>query len=99
MRRRRIARAENHTRLVGAATKVDIRQPNPSGADRAEATARNAIGERESGTEAVKGGRGLSRGALKEQTRDRNPLAWATTQNNLGGRSGVSGRTRMQTFA
>ena len=43
------------------------------------------LGERESGPERLEQAIAAYTGALKEYTRERVPLQWATTQNNLGG--------------
>ena len=43
------------------------------------------LGERESGTTRLEEAVAAYRDALKEWTRERVPLQWATTQNNLGG--------------
>ncbi len=43
-----------------------------------------ALGERESGTARLEEAVAAYRAALKEYTRERVPLDWATTQNNLG---------------
>ena len=43
-----------------------------------------ALGERESGTARLEEAVAAYREALKERTRERVPLDWATTQNNLG---------------
>ncbi len=43
-----------------------------------------ALGERESGTARLDEAVAAYREALKEWTRERVPLDWATTQNNLG---------------
>jgi len=42
------------------------------------------LGERESGTEKLEEAVAAYREALKERTRERVPLDWAMTQNNLG---------------
>ena len=42
------------------------------------------LGERESGTAQLEEAVAAYREALKEWTRERVPLEWATTQNNLG---------------
>ena len=42
------------------------------------------LGERESGTARLEEAVAAYRDALKERTRERVPLDWATTQNNLG---------------
>ncbi len=43
-----------------------------------------ALGERESGTARLEEAVAAYRAALEERTRERVPLDWATTQNNLG---------------
>jgi len=43
----------------------------------------SSLGERESGTARLEEAVSAYREALKERTRERVPLAWATTQNNL----------------
>ena len=43
-----------------------------------------ALGERESGTVRLEEAIAAYRAALDERTRDRVPLDWAATQNNLG---------------
>jgi hypothetical protein len=45
---------------------------------------RVSVGERESGTAKLEEAIATFREALKEQTRERMPLDWAVTQNNLG---------------
>ena len=47
-------------------------------------TALRALGERESGTARLEEAVAAYREALKERTRERVPLEWAGTQNNLG---------------
>jgi hypothetical protein len=42
------------------------------------------LGERESGTARLEAAVAAYRAALQERTRERVPLAWAMTQNNLG---------------
>jgi hypothetical protein len=42
------------------------------------------LGERKSGTERLAEAVSACRAALEERTRERVPLDWATTQNNLG---------------
>jgi hypothetical protein len=42
------------------------------------------LGSRESGTARLEEAVAAYRAALEEMTRDRVPLDWATTQNNLG---------------
>ncbi len=44
----------------------------------------STLGERESGTARLEEAVAAYRAALKERTRDRVPLDWAMTQNNLG---------------
>ncbi len=44
----------------------------------------SALGERESGTAGLEEAVSAYRAALLERTRERVPLDWATTQNNLG---------------
>ncbi len=43
-----------------------------------------SLGERESGTAKLEEAVAAYREALKERTRERAPLQWAMTQNNLG---------------
>ena len=43
-----------------------------------------ALGERESGTARLEEAVAAYRAALEERTRERVPLDWAATQNNLG---------------
>jgi hypothetical protein len=47
-------------------------------------SALGTLGKRESGTARLEEAISAFREALKEFTRERGPLAWATTQNNLG---------------
>ena len=53
-------------------------------AETISATALETLGERESGTERLEEAVAAYREALKEWTRERVPLDWAATQNNLG---------------
>ena len=53
-------------------------------AERISAMRSQALGERESGTGKLEEAVAAYREALKEWTRERVPLDWATTQNNLG---------------
>ena len=65
-------------------------------------TALWSLGERESGTERLEQAVAAYQAALEERTRERVPLDWATTQNNLGnalggwasGRAAPSGSSR-----
>ena len=52
------------------------------------------LGERESGTAKLEEAVAAYREALKERTRERVPLDWATTQNNLGNALRRSGNAR-----
>lgn len=47
-------------------------------------SALKTLGERESGTARLEKAVAAFRGALEERTRERVPLDWAATQNNLG---------------
>src|SRR5215213_6794316 len=59
--------------------------PDPDGVGgSAAAPMIRAPGERESGTERLEEAIAAYRAALEEWTRERVPLDWATTQNNLG---------------
>ena len=51
-----------------------------------------ALGERESGTARLEEAVAAYRAALEERTRERVPLDWATTQNNLGAALAMLGR-------
>ncbi len=53
-----------------------------------------ALGERESGTARLEEAVAAYRAALEEQTRERAPLDWAMTQNNLGNALGRSASGR-----
>ena len=53
-----------------------------------------ALGERESGTARLEEAVGAYRAALEERTRERVPLDWAVTQNNLGNALSRSGSGR-----
>jgi hypothetical protein len=52
--------------------------------DSGPASALLALGERETGMVRLAEATAACRAALEERTRDRVPLAWAITQNNLG---------------
>ena len=52
------------------------------------------LGERESGTARLEEAVAAYRAALEEWTRERVPLDWATTQNNLGTALGRSASAR-----
>jgi tetratricopeptide (TPR) repeat protein len=54
-------------------------------------TALQTLGERESGTARLEEAVAAHRDALKERTRERVPLDWATTQTNLGAALGALG--------
>ena len=53
-------------------------------ADKSRRLRSSALGERESGTARLEEAVAAYRAALEEWTRERVPLEWATTQNNLG---------------
>ena len=58
------------------------------------ATRSAALGERESGTARLEEAVAAYRAALEERTRERVPLDWAMTQNNLGNALASAGRAR-----
>ena len=53
-------------------------------AEQSRHTRSNELGERESGTARLEEAVAAYRAALEERTRERVPLRWAATQNNLG---------------
>ena len=65
---------------------MDARAGSARLGDDAEQSRRCAptLGERESGTARLEEAVAAYRAALEERTRERVPLQWATTQNNLG---------------
>ena len=64
-----------HPRARAARLGDDAEQPRHRALD---------LGERESGTARLEEAVAAYRAALEERTRERVPLDWATTQNNLG---------------